>query len=96
MNDFCHWQKTAHFRLLDELVVLQIVSSCCVLLLQSDEQDPPWSLVQLHKIAEEEHGWVLVVNTLLTVVPLDDPLGPAAIALLLDDCSLPTKVLQVF
>jgi hypothetical protein len=46
----------------------------------------------LHKIAEEEHGWVHVVSTLLTVVPVDDPLGPAAIALLLDDCSLPTKV----
>jgi hypothetical protein len=63
-----------------------------IFLVASDDQDPPWSLVQLHKIAEEEHGWVRVVSTLLTVVPLEDPLGPAAIALLLDDCSLPTKV----
>jgi len=62
----------------------------------SDEQDPPWSLVQLHKIAEEEHGWVRVVSTMLTVVPLEEPLGPAAISLLLDDCSLPTKVILVY
>ena len=61
--------------------------------MRSDDQDPPWSLVQLHRIAEEEHGWVRVFSTLLTVIPVDDPLGPAAITLLLDDCSLPTKVL---
>uniref|UniRef100_A0A3B3TXK0 Ring finger and SPRY domain containing 1 n=1 Tax=Poecilia latipinna TaxID=48699 RepID=A0A3B3TXK0_9TELE len=36
-------------------------------------------------------GWLEVVQSLIRVIPLDDPLGPAVITLLLDECPLPTK-----
>jgi len=62
---------------------------CCVL---CSDQEPPWSLLQLHKLAEEETGWVNVVETVVNVIPADDPLGPSVITLLLDECPLPTKV----
>jgi hypothetical protein len=46
----------------------------------------------LHMIADKEKGWLTVVNSMINVIPIDDPLGPAVILLLLDDCPLPTKV----
>lgn len=55
------------------------------------EQDPPPSMLRLHVIADKEKGWLTLVNSMINVVPLDDPLGPAVILLLLDDCPLPTK-----
>ena len=56
------------------------------------EQDPPRSMLTLHKIADKESGWLAVVHSLIHVIPMDDPLGPAVITLLLDECPLPTKV----
>ena len=49
-------------------------------------------MVKLHAIADQEPGWLLVVRAMVQVIPLYDPLGPAVIALLLDDCPLPPKV----
>jgi len=66
---------------------------CCVL---CSDQEPPWSLLQLHRMAEEETGWVNVVETVIKVIPADDPLGPSVITLLLDECPLPTKVCNFF
>ena len=59
------------------------------------DQEPPWSLLQLHRLAEEETGWINVVETVIKVTPADDPLGPSVITLLLDECPLPTKVCNV-
>ena len=47
---------------------------------------------RLHKIADKEDGWLHVVQSMVDVIPIVDPLGPANITLLLDDCPLPTKV----
>ena len=55
------------------------------------DQDPPPSMMKLHKIADQELGWLHVVQSMIDVIPMDDPLGPATIILLLDDCPLPTK-----
>lgn len=33
---------------------------------------------------------------MVDVIPIEDPLGPANITLLLDDCPLPTKVIRYF
>lgn len=63
----------------------------CACVLYSD-QEPPWSLLQLHRLAEEETGWINVVETVINIIPADDPLGPSVITLLLDECPLPTKV----
>jgi hypothetical protein len=52
-------------------------------------------MVKLHKIAELEEGWTMVVTSLVSSIPMEDPLGPAVISLLLDDCPLPTKVLNL-
>uniref|UniRef100_A0A2K6EST9 Ring finger and SPRY domain containing 1 n=1 Tax=Propithecus coquereli TaxID=379532 RepID=A0A2K6EST9_PROCO len=38
-----------------------------------------------------DEGWLDVVQSLIRVIPLEDPLGPAVITLLLDECPLPTK-----
>lgn len=49
----------------------------------------------LHKIADCDQGWQNVVKSLISVIPMEDPLGPAVVALLLDECPLPTKVNDV-
>lgn len=59
--------------------------------LVENEQDPPQSMLKLHAIADKEDGWLLVMSSMVKVVPMQDPLGPAVITLLLDDCPLPSK-----
>lgn len=59
--------------------------------LVENDQDPPPSMMKLHKIADQEVGWLHVVQSMIDVIPMNDPLGPATIILLLDDCPLPTK-----
>ena len=50
---------------------------------------------RIHKIADKENGWLQVVQSMVEVIPIEDPLGPANITLLLDDCPLPTKVCRL-
>ncbi|XP_035230318.1 RING finger and SPRY domain-containing protein 1-like, partial [Stegodyphus dumicola] len=59
--------------------------------LVDNDLEPPPSMTKLHFIADKERGWLTVVNSMANVIPMDDPLGPAVITLLLDDCPLPTK-----
>ncbi|XP_056003181.1 RING finger and SPRY domain-containing protein 1-like [Ostrea edulis] len=59
--------------------------------LVDNEQGPPQAMLLLHRVAESEEGWLDVVKSLVISIPLDDPLGPAVITLLLDECPLPTK-----
>ena len=54
--------------------------------------EPPPPLLQLHEIADKEDGWIEVVISMVNVIPMNNPLGPAVITLLLDECPLPTKV----
>lgn len=56
-----------------------------------NETEPPQAMIQLHKIAETEQGWLDVAKSLILAIPMKDPLGPAVITLLLDECPLPTK-----
>lgn len=53
---------------------------------------PPSSFVSVPLFHAVDDGWLEVVQSLIRVIPLDDPLGPAVITLLLDECPLPTKV----
>lgn len=59
--------------------------------LVDNDQEPPPSMMKLHSIADQEDGWLQVVQSMVDVIPMEDPLGPANITLLLDDCPLPTK-----
>lgn len=59
--------------------------------LVENEQEPPPSLTKLHAVADQEEGWLQLVQSMVEVIPLSDPLGPAVMTLLLDDCPLPTK-----
>uniref|UniRef100_A0A4W3IHJ0 Ring finger and SPRY domain containing 1 n=1 Tax=Callorhinchus milii TaxID=7868 RepID=A0A4W3IHJ0_CALMI len=59
--------------------------------LVDNDQEPPYSMITLHEMAETDEGWLEVVQSLIRVIPLEDPLGPAVITLLLDECPLPTK-----
>lgn len=52
---------------------------------------PLYNLLGLLGLPLDE-GWLDVVQSLIRVIPLEDPLGPAVITLLLDECPLPTKV----
>lgn len=61
-------------------------------LLVDNEQEPPRSILMLHKIADKESGWLSVMMALISSVPAEDALGPAVISLLIDECALPTKV----
>lgn len=58
-----------------------------------------WSLGKIpgsdKSLFPSDDGWLEVVQSLIRVIPLDDPLGPAVITLLLDECPLPTKVTGV-
>ena len=56
------------------------------------EQDPPEAMVYLHELSETESGWLDVTQSLVDVIPIADPLGPANITLLLDDSPIPAKV----
>jgi hypothetical protein len=49
-------------------------------------------MLKLHVIADKEDGWIQVVSSMVNVIPMNDPLGPSVITLLLDDCPLPSKV----
>ncbi|XP_026316220.1 RING finger and SPRY domain-containing protein 1-like [Hyposmocoma kahamanoa] len=75
-------------RKVDQLVMemLTLIAS----FVDNDEESPV-SLVKLHVIADKEDGWIQVVTSIVNVIPLDDPFGPSAITILLDDCPLPSK-----
>lgn len=76
-------QATVNCLVLETLLVIRT--------LVENEQDPPPSLMRLHAVADHEEGWLQLVRSLVEVIPLSDPLGPAVMTLLLDDCPLPTK-----
>jgi len=59
--------------------------------LVDNAQEPPLAMLVLHDIADTDQGWLSVIKSLIQVIPIEDPLGPAVIALLLDECPLPTK-----
>lgn len=48
-------------------------------------------MVQLHDITDKPTGWIQLVKSLVRVVPIEHPMGPSVIMLLLDDSPLPTK-----
>ncbi|XP_004522766.1 RING finger and SPRY domain-containing protein 1 [Ceratitis capitata] len=56
-----------------------------------NEPEPPNSILMLHSITEKPAGWIELVRSLMRVVPVEHPMGPSVIALLLDDSPLPTK-----
>jgi len=76
-------QDTVNHLVLETLLVIRT--------LVENEQEPPQSLTKLHAVADHEEGWLALVKSLVEVIPLSDPLGPAVMTLLLDDCPLPTK-----
>ncbi|XP_015791700.1 RING finger and SPRY domain-containing protein 1 [Tetranychus urticae] len=53
-------------------------------------QLPP-SMIRIHAFAETERGWIYVIKSMIKNIPIENPLGSAAILLLLDECPIPTK-----
>ncbi|XP_025114560.1 RING finger and SPRY domain-containing protein 1-like [Pomacea canaliculata] len=82
------WSREPKEKDIDKLV-LETLS--LIRTLVDNDQEPPLAMVILHKVADCDAGWLNVVKSLIRVIPLEDPLGPAVIALLLDECPLPTK-----
>lgn len=59
------------------------------------DQEPPHAMLLISRMANREDRWLEVMNALIERVPMNDPLGATVIALLLDECSLPsTELLQ--
>ncbi|XP_060074545.1 RING finger and SPRY domain-containing protein 1-like [Ylistrum balloti] len=59
--------------------------------LVDNEREPPQAMLCLQEVAESQSGWLDMVNSLIYSIPIQDPLGPAVVTLLLDECPLPTK-----
>ncbi|XP_037959495.1 RING finger and SPRY domain-containing protein 1-like [Teleopsis dalmanni] len=55
------------------------------------DPEPPSSILTLHAITDKPTGWIEMVKSLMRVVPVEHPMGPSVIALLLDDSPLPTR-----
>ncbi|XP_076338437.1 RING finger and SPRY domain-containing protein 1-like isoform X1 [Tachypleus tridentatus] len=86
------WDPLTGFGELSPVVDKLVLETLAVIrMLVDNDQEPPPSMMKLHYIADKEIGWLAVVHSMVNVIPMDDPLGPAVITLLLDDCPLPTK-----
>ncbi|CAD7086433.1 unnamed protein product [Hermetia illucens] len=89
-----HYNKKTLRETVDQLVVetLDVIGT-----IVDNEPEPPSSMVLLHIITDKPAGWIQLVQSLIRVVPVEHPMGPSVIALLLDDSPLPTKesVLEV-
>ncbi|BET00460.1 SPRY domain [Nesidiocoris tenuis] len=83
-----NWKKQTPPQVIEKLILdsLKAIRS-----LVENDQEPPEELFKLHNIADQDDGWIQIVNSMVQVVPVEEPLGPAAITLLLDDCPLPNK-----
>ncbi|UJR14090.1 hypothetical protein I4U23_001086 [Adineta vaga] len=57
------------------------------------DQDLPHAMLVISRIASREDRWLDVMITLVERIPINDPLGATIIALLLDECSLPSREL---
>jgi hypothetical protein len=57
------------------------------------DQDPPHAMLVVSRIANREDRWLDVMIALIDRIPINDPLGATVIALLLDECSLPSREL---
>ncbi|CAF2139336.1 unnamed protein product [Rotaria magnacalcarata] len=57
------------------------------------DQEAPRAMVAVSRIANREDQWLDVMIALIERIPIHDPLGATVIALLLDECSLPSKEL---
>jgi hypothetical protein len=57
------------------------------------DQEPPHAMLVVSRIANREDRWLEVMIALIERIPMNDPLGATVIALLLDECSLPSKEL---
>ncbi|XP_050423830.1 RING finger and SPRY domain-containing protein 1-like [Adelges cooleyi] len=72
-------------------LVLQTLSIIKNLGLIDNNSEAPEALRKLHWLADEGDGWIQVVLSMIHVIPLEDPLSPALITVILDDCPLPDK-----
>ncbi|CRL04789.1 CLUMA_CG017845, isoform A [Clunio marinus] len=72
----------------DQLVkeTLEVIAT-----IDNDDPETPNSMLLLHDITDRPKGWLCLVRSLIRVIPLDHPMGPSVITLLLDDSPLPSK-----
>ncbi|XP_047543649.1 RING finger and SPRY domain-containing protein 1-like [Vanessa atalanta] len=80
--------KVVDPKIVDQLVLEMLTVAASRV--DTDEESPV-PLVKLHVIADKEEGWIQMVTSMVNVIPLEDPFGPTAISILLDDCPLPSK-----
>lgn len=88
-NRFTHIRRFSSYNLnslIDEtLLIVRTVADT--------DQEPPHAMLIVSRIANREDRWLEVMIALIERIPINDPLGATVIALLLDECSLPSKEL---
>ncbi|XKL59776.1 hypothetical protein PGB90_000792 [Kerria lacca] len=72
-------------------LILQTLNMIGKLGLVGYNHEPPEALQKLHIIGDQEEGWLQIIMSMIYIVPVDDPLGPAVITVVLEDCPLPNK-----
>jgi len=72
-------------------LINELVLETVVVLRTLVDTEPPLVMRKLRAIADSEDGWLEVVRSMINVIPLGDPLGPATISVLLDECPLPAS-----
>lgn len=77
-------------------VVKDLLDSIRYFVVNNNEEEPPRVMYEMQQIASDEKGWVQVILELINKIEMNDPLGPAIIALFLEECPLPTKVINYF
>jgi hypothetical protein len=87
-----HWRTIRSFRPYNLNALIDETLSVIRTVVDTD-QEPPHALLVVSRIASREDRWLDVMIALIERVPIDDPLGATVIALLLDECSLPSKEL---
>jgi hypothetical protein len=77
-------------------VVRDLLDSIRYFVVNNNEEEPPRVMYEMQQIASDEKGWVQVIVELINKIEMNDPLGPAIIALFLEECPLPTKVIYSY
>lgn len=81
-TDRCDESTLRLAQIVDRLVkeTLKVIGT-----IADNEPEPPSSMIQLHAITDNASGWIQLVKTLIRVVPLEHPMGPSVITLLLGE-----------
>jgi hypothetical protein len=94
INRFTHRRPSSSPHNLNALIDETLVMIRTVI---DSDQEPPYAMFLVSRLLNREDRWLDIIMNLIDRIPLDDPLGATVIALLIDECFLPSQeLLQQF